>query len=77
MRKAFCEALDILEKRGRPIKEILADELERDPARILTAVAKYMPTKTATMTADGHGGVQVVFEIPVDDTVAIEADRVE
>jgi hypothetical protein len=58
LRKQFLAALDLLEDRKRPIAEILADELERDPAKILSAMARYMPTKTTTMTTDATGKVE-------------------
>jgi hypothetical protein len=82
VRKAFCNALGLLEDRGKSIDELIADELERDLPRMLSAMAKYMPTQTARLTTHGDGRVEVHFALPdepdmADAPKAIEADRVD
>jgi outer membrane protein assembly factor BamA len=82
VRRQFLAALDLLEERGKPIAELIADELERDLPRMLTAMGKYMPVKTATMTHNPDGKVEVRFEIPEEaaeelEPKALEAERVD
>ena len=49
-----CGALKTLEAQGKPLAEMIARELERDPIRVLQATARFLPREEivgATVTA--------------------------
>lgn len=43
IRYALLAAMDILEAKGKPIKELLAQELEANPAKFIELASKYCP----------------------------------
>jgi len=42
-RKAVLNAFDVVEKRGTPISQLLADELEKNPIKIMELASKLIP----------------------------------
>jgi len=44
IRHELGKSLDILENDGRPLSELLADQLKQDAAKTLNAIGKFVPT---------------------------------
>ena len=53
VRTSLLNALDVMDKRGKPISELLADELEENPIRFMELASKYCPKEVeADVTID-------------------------
>ena len=53
LRRELTEALDILDRGGRPLSQLLAENLEKDAPRTLQAIGRYLPTNVTVEAGDG------------------------
>lgn len=53
LRAELTEALNILDRGGRPLSQILAENLEKDAPRTLQAIGRYLPTNVTLEAGDG------------------------
>ena len=53
LRRELTEALDILDRGGKPLSQILAENLEKDAPRTLQAIGRYLPTNVTVEAGDG------------------------
>ena len=63
LRRELTEALDILDRGGKPLSQILAENLEKDAPRTLAAIGRYLPTNVTVEAGDGFlAALQAVGE---------------
>ena len=53
LRAELTEALNILDRGGRPLSQLLAENLEKDAPRTLQAIGRYLPTNVTLEAGDG------------------------
>jgi len=53
LRAELTEALNILDRGGKPLSQILAENLEKDAPRTLAAIGRYLPTNVTLEAGDG------------------------
>ena len=53
LRAELTEALNILDRGGKPLSQILAENLEKDAPRTLQAIGRYLPTNVTVEAGDG------------------------
>jgi len=71
LRAELTEALNILDRSGRPLSQILAENLEKDAPRTLQAIGRYLPTSVTLEAGDGFlSALQAVGQ-----AIAIERDE--
>jgi hypothetical protein len=63
LRAELTEALNILDRGGKPLSQILAENLEKDAPRTLQAIGRYLPTNVTVEAGDGFlAALQAVGE---------------